>query len=496
LDTEPFELKPDSPEPQKRKRRRGRRRGPAQNGAPAGTADQASGIAASTDPGPVSDQPAERPPRRPGTPEDRPAAREHRPPQRPPQHRTDDRRGPRPPQDQRGYRTGDAQRGGGGRPGGSGPDRGGRDRDRGRILDRPAGAAPATGPEQAVAGLLELTGGGGMLRSGALASSSDASVPGNLIRSIGLRSGDLVEAVARGGTVVTVERVNGEVPVELAARRNFTDLTAVHPDKALILGPTPDAITGRLLDIVAPVGRGQRGLIVAPPKAGKTTLLRDIALGAGRDPNITLITLLVAERPEEVTDLRRAVPGMVLAADLDMPPTAHIRVAALGIDHAKRLVEQGRHVVVLLDSLTRLARAHNLALKGTSRTLSGGMDAAALQPVRQVFGAARAAEEGGSLTILATCLIDTGSKMDDLVYEEFKGTGNMEVILDRGLAERRLFPAIDIGRSGTRREELLLEPEMLQYVTEVRRQLAGAPPDQALTALLDALRRMADRSGG
>jgi transcription termination factor Rho len=341
-----------------------------------------------------------------------------------------------------------------------------------------------------VSGFLEVVHQGmGALRNSALKSPDDARLPSRMIRELGLRPGDLVEGVARGDMLQEVTSVNGRPPDALAGRRNFADLTAVHPDAMLALGTRPGAITGRLLDLIAPVGMGQRGLIVAPPKAGKTTLLKDIALGLGAHPQLVILTLLVAERPEEVTELRRTVPGSVLAADLDQPSEDHIRVAQLGVEHAKRLVEQGQDVVILLDSLTRLARAHNLALRGGSRTMSGGMDAAALFPVRQAFGAARAAEEGGSLTILATCLIDTGSKMDDLVYEEFKGTGNMEVHLDRGLAEKRLFPAIDISRSGTRREELLLDPATYQQVTSLRRKLAGVPPDQALSALLDALKR-------
>ncbi len=351
----------------------------------------------------------------------------------------------------------------------------------------PVPTAPAE--EHAVAGLLELNNdGSGKLRPEALEHPDDPTVPAAMIRSLGLRQGDLVEGTAAGIQMLQVQRVNGHGTDGLADRPIFERLTAVHPDDALTLGPKPRAITGRLLDLVAPVGRGQRGLIVSPPKAGKTTLLREIAAGVSEDPKITLIVCLVGERPEEVTELRRAVKGEVLAADLDQPNRVHARVALLGVERAKRLVEEGHDVVVLLDSLTRLARAHNLDARGGGRTLSGGMDATALLPVRQIFGAARAAEEGGSLTILATCLIDTGSRLDDLVYEEFKGTGNMEVHLDRKLAERRLYPAVNIQRSGTRHEELLLTPQILNLVTRLRRKLARVPPEDGLAEVLGALR--------
>ncbi len=331
--------------------------------------------------------------------------------------------------------------------------------------------------------------GAGLLRQRGIARSDDPLIPVSKVRSLGLRQGDLIEAQARGRNVVYVDRVNGHEVEGLAERVDFDRLTAIHPERPIVLGGTPEAITGRLLDIIAPVGRGQRGLIVAPPKAGKTTVMTDIAEGVSRNKGLYLIACLVGERPEEVTEIRRAVDGMVLAADLDAPAGDHTRVAELAIDHAKRLCEEGRDVVVLLDSLTRLARAYNLSQKGGGRTLSGGMDANALHPVRKIFGAARETEEAGSLTILATCLVDTGSKMDDVVYEEFKGTGNMEVHLDRKLAQRRLFPAIDINRSGTRREELLLEPQTMQQVTALRRKLAGVPSDKALSALLLALKR-------
>ncbi|RME43015.1 MAG: transcription termination factor Rho [Chloroflexi bacterium] len=358
----------------------------------------------------------------------------------------------------------------------------------------PAPPEPDLSPEERLAtGLLEVTRNNtGYLRPDATASPDDPMVTPAMQRKIGLRPGDLVEAVAkrekRGWVVQRVWRVNGHGIEGLTRRPHFDRLTAVHPDHALTLGPTPDAIAGRLLDLMAPVGRGQRGLIVSPPMAGKTTLLKDLARALAQDDELTLILCLVGERPEEVTDIRRSVEATVLAADLDMPPDAQARVAELGIEHGRRLAEEGRHVVVLLDSLTRLARAHNLDARGGGRTLSGGMDASALQPARRAFGAARETEEAGSLTVLATALVDTGSRLDDVVYEEFKGTGNMEVHLDRDLAQQRLYPAIAIERSGTRNEELLLDPDTLQRVRRLRRRLHGMPPADALSRLLDALR--------
>ncbi|MFQ5343850.1 MAG: transcription termination factor Rho [Anaerolineae bacterium] len=360
----------------------------------------------------------------------------------------------------------------------------------------PAPAPPEptlSSDERLVAGLLEVTRDNtGYLRQDAVATRDDPRVTPALQRQLGLRPGDLVEGVAkherRGWAVQRVWRVNGHGVDDLARRPHFDRLTAVHPDHALTLGPTPDAITGRLLDLLAPVGRGQRGLIVSPPMAGKTTLLKDLAQAVVQDDELTLLVCLIGERPEEVTDIRRSVDGAVLAADLDSPPAAQARVADLGIEHGKRLVEEGRHVVVLLDSLTRLARAHNLDARGAGRTLSGGMDASALQPGRRAFGAARATEEAGSLTVLATALVDTGSRLDDVVYEEFKGTGNMEVHLDRDLAQQRLYPAVAIHRSGTRNEELLLDDDTLNRVHRLRRRLHNLSDAEALSLLLDALR--------
>lgn len=361
----------------------------------------------------------------------------------------------------------------------------------------PAPAPPRPEPsanERLVAGLLEIHGSRtGHLRQAAAAAPDDPTVPPALQRRTGLRAGDFVEAVAtqaRGGwQVQRLWRVNGHGPEGLDHRPRFDRLTAVHPEHTVRLGRTSKAITGRLLDLIAPVGRGQRGLIVSPPKAGKTTILKQIGQAVAQDDDLRLIVCLIGERPEEVTDLRRSIEAFILAADLDAPPEDQARVAELGIAHSKRLVEEGKHVVLLVDSLTRLARAHNLETRGGGRTLSGGMDAAALQPGRRVFGAARATEEAGSLTVLATALVDTGSRMDDVVYEEFKGTGNMEVHLDRELAQQRLYPAISIHRSGTRNEERLLDADTLQKVHKLRRRLHDMDDADALTRLLVALRK-------
>jgi transcription termination factor Rho len=336
----------------------------------------------------------------------------------------------------------------------------------------------------------------GVLRGQAVPGRDDPFVPAALVRRLGLRHGDYVDALAQvdeyGLAVQQVWRVNGNGARNLGGRPGFRQLTAIHPDTQIVLGYRPEAITGRVLDLLAPIGRGQRGLIVAPPQAGKTTVLEHIAHAVAADSELELLVMLVGERPEEATMLRRDIRGEVLVADLDTPSEQQAAVVELGMAHARRLTEEGRHVVVLLDSLTRLARVHNLAARGGGRTLSGGMDASALTPLRQVFGAARATEQGGSLTLIATCLVETNSRLDDLVYEEFKGTGNMEVVLDRRLAQLGLFPAVNILRSGTRREGLLLDEATMELMARVRRMQARMGPDEALADLLHVLRLTPD----
>ncbi|MEV7029052.1 transcription termination factor Rho [Streptomyces sp. NPDC093272] len=350
-----------------------------------------------------------------------------------------------------------------------------------------------------VTGVLDIDAAGkGHLRAPTcLPSPADPQVPAALIRRHGLRRGDLVDGVRGGRAALTeVTRVNGRAPEALRGRRHFRDLTPLHPHERIRLEHPAAGLAGRLTDLFAPVGKGQRGLIVAPPKTGKTVLLQQYAAAvAGNHPECHLMVLLLDERPEEVTDMRRSVRGEVYASTFDRPAKEHIALAELVVERAKRLVEDGRDVVILLDSLTRLCRAHNNAAASNGRTLSGGVDAGALIGPKRFFGAARKAEEGGSLTILATALVDTGSRADGYFFEELKSTGNMELRLDRDVASRRVFPAVDLGPSGTRREELLLTPAELTAVHGLRRALRsreGGP--LGLETLLERLRETPDNA--
>jgi len=330
----------------------------------------------------------------------------------------------------------------------------------------------------------------------------DVYVSQSQIRRFGLRTGDMVIGQVRPPkenekyySLLRVEAVNGIDPEAAKQRPSFESLTPIFPNKRFTLETTPDILTTRLLSMVTPVGKGQRGLIVSPPKAGKTTVLKHIANGiTANHPEAHLMVVLIGERPEEVTDMDRSVDAEVISSTFDEPVKSHAGVAEIALERAKRLVEDRRDVVILLDSITRLSRAYNLVVQPSGRTLSGGLDPAALYPPKHFFGAARNIEEGGSLTIVATCLVDTGSRMDDMIYEEFKGTGNMELHLSRKLQERRIFPAFDIERSGTRREELLYDEVALQKIWLMRErfldsQSSGYSVVQAMQELFRVLRR-------
>ena len=354
-----------------------------------------------------------------------------------------------------------------------------------------------------VAGILDiLSDGYGFLRtSGYLPGETDCYVGTALIKRNGLRKGDYIEGTTRPArdnekfaAIQKIARVNG-VPLEEAANRpRFADLTPVYPSDRLIMEHGKNTTTARVIDLVAPIGKGQRGLIVSPPKAGKTTILKDIAASiSANNPEVHLMCLLVDERPEEVTDMQRSIKGEVISSTFDMPADNHIAVAEMVIERAKRMVENGRDVVILLDSITRLARAYNLAQPASGRVLSGGVDSTALYPPKRFLGAARNIENGGSLTILASALIETGSKMDEVIFEEFKGTGNMELRLDRQLADRRIFPAIDPVASGTRKEELLLDMQMAPLIWAVRRLLANMNnTERAMDMLIKSIRQTDD----
>ena len=341
-------------------------------------------------------------------------------------------------------------------------------------------------------------------------SDQDVYVSQAQLRRYDLRSGDLVIGNVRPPReserhygLIKVESVNGLDTEEASRRPYFENLTPIFPEQRFDLETSREPYAPRLINLIAPIGRGQRGLIVSPPKAGKTTILKQIANSISKQySDIHLMVALIGERPEEVTDMDRSVDAEVIASTFDEPVTAHVRTAEIALDRAKRLVEIGRDVVILMDSITRLARAYNLVVNPSGRTLSGGMDPSALYPPKRFFGAARNIEEGGSLTIIATCLVDTGSRLDDVVYEEFKGTGNMELHLSRRLQERRIFPAVDIERSSTRREELLLGPDLMQRVWLMRRmyiqmispqpQGAGMDPSVATEAIITRLERAKD----
>ncbi len=351
-------------------------------------------------------------------------------------------------------------------------------------------------------GVLEIVDEGyGFLREDSLHPGvNDVYVSQSQIRRFSLRTGDMVKGQVRPPKsgerfygLLRVEAVNNQDPEMVKNRPYFEALTPVFPNQLINLETTPQNLPTRLMNMIAPIGRGQRGLIVSPPKAGKTILLKNIANGITTNYNdIHLMVCLIGERPEEVTDMKRSVKGEVISSTFDEPVENHARVAELALERAKRLVEAGKDVAILLDSITRMTRAYNLSLPPSGRTLSGGIDTVALYPPKRFFGAARRTEEGGSLTIIATCLVDTGSRMDELIYEEFKGTGNMELHLDRRLAEKRIFPAMEIQRSGTRREELLLDETVLKQVWLLRRIASmisadSSNPTEATERILDRM---------
>ena len=377
----------------------------------------------------------------------------------------------------------------------------------------PEGIPDAGLPTEFVQGVLDIANeGSGLLRPKFAASENDVYISSSQIRRFNLRVGDLVGGQARRPKenerywgLLKVEKVNGvDVDKVPAMRNNYDDLLAIYPDEQIVLSTTADILTTRVIDLVSPVGFGQRGLIVSPPKAGKTWLLKDIITGIatnypedgkGKDRKVHLMAVLIGERPEEVTDIVRHVRtltgglGEVAASNFDEEPHKQTVVGELALERAKRLVEQGDDVVLLLDSITRMARAYNLALPTSGRTLSGGFDPMALFPAKKFFGAARKIEDKGSLTIIGTCLVSTDSRMDDLIYEEFKGTGNMELHLDRKLSDKRIFPAIDVSASGTRQEELLYGKDVLPKVLTVRRMLELVSDDERTETLLERLKK-------
>jgi transcription termination factor Rho len=351
-----------------------------------------------------------------------------------------------------------------------------------------------------VAGILDVLENYAFVRtSGYLPGHNDVYVSLSMVRKAGLRKGDAITGVIKQpkdgerkekfNPLVRIDSVNGADPEKARNRPEFSKLTPLYPQDRLRLETTPGNLTTRVIDLVAPIGKGQRGLIVSPPKAGKTMVLQAIANAiTANNPDVHLMVVLVDERPEEVTDMQRSVKGEVIASTFDRPAEDHTIIAELSIERAKRLVELGHDVVVLLDSMTRLGRAYNLAAPASGRILSGGVDSTALYPPKRFFGAARNIEHGGSLTILATALVETGSRMDEVIFEEFKGTGNMELKLDRRLADKRVFPAVDVDASGTRKEDLLMSGEELKIVWKLRRVLHALDQQQSIELLLSKLR--------
>ena len=367
--------------------------------------------------------------------------------------------------------------------------------------ERPVEVEPTKESEapEVASGMLEImTDGFGFLRRRKYNfSDDDIYISASQIRRFNMRTGDIISGQIRPPkdneryyALLQVEEVNGEDPNKLAGRPVFTSLVPIHPDEQIRMETNPQILSTRIIDLLIPIGKGQRGMIVSPPKAGKTLLLKQLANSISvNHPEIEMIILLIDERPEEVTDMERSVNADVVSSTFDQKPENHIRVAELVLERSQRLVEQGRNVAVLLDSITRLTRAYNLVIPPSGRTLSGGIDPGAFYKPKRFFGAARNIDGGGSLTILATAIVDTGSRMDDVVYEEFKGTGNLELHLDRKIAERRIFPAIDISRSGTRREELLLDEHKIELMWALRRAMGSSTSIEFLEALLDRLRK-------
>lgn len=355
-----------------------------------------------------------------------------------------------------------------------------------------------------VSGTLELAEGGfGFLRTEAgVLTSDDTFVPPPMIKAKGLRTGDFIEGVARqqrdkatAQALTFINTVNGVPYRAFHARPNFESLVPIYPDSKIHLETTPDNISTRLIDLVAPIGKGQRGLIVSPPKAGKTMMLKAIANAITENhPEVELIVLLIDERPEEVTDIRESVKGRVIASTFDEMPEKHTKASEFCLEYAKRRVEMGQDVVILMDSITRLARSYNLVIQPTGRSLSGGLDPGALYKPKKFFGSARNIRGGGSLTIIATALVETGSRLDDVIYEEFKGTGNMEIHLSRELAERRIFPSVDVKKSGTRREDLLLTPFELENMYKLRKKISTYDPILAASRVVAAFEDTKDNA--